>query len=161
VCVFGQIIDSLTINLPRYGINNFHPSDLTKHQGAGPAPYDDLSRRQAKTSVWSVHHVSEEVDSGEVVGKSPPFNVLDDKGHLPDDPLVVYHKLAEALSPMVFFLVKELVRNFELNKQGWIDSIDFESQIPDTIKEKIMQPVINDQLTDIISVPDDYLFNPG
>jgi hypothetical protein len=161
VCVFGQIINSFIINLPRYGIYNFHPSDLSLHQGAGPAPYDDLANRHAGTTVWSVHHVSEEIDCGEVVGKSPPVNVLDSKGELPGDPLVVYHKLAEVLSPMAFFLVKELGRNFELNKPGWIDHIDFDSLIPDKIKNRIMQPVTCDPWIDVLSVLDDFLYKPG
>jgi len=161
VCVFGQIIDSFTINLPRYGIYNFHPSDLSQHQGAGPSPYDDLAERHAGTTVWSVHHVSEEVDCGIVVGQSPPVNVLDVQGKLPGDPLAVYHKLAEALSPLAFFLVKELVRNVELNRPGRIDHIDFDSLIPDKIKNRIIQPVTREPWIDVISVLDDILYKPG
>jgi len=158
VCVFGQIIDSFTINLPTYGIYNFHPSDLSLHQGAGPAPYDDLVNRNAETDLWSVHHVSENIDSGEVVGKSPPVKVLDEKGELPANPIVVYHKLAEVLSPMAFFLMKELVRNFELDKPGRIGQIDFDSLIPENIKEKIMNPITLDPWSDVLSIPDDFLF---
>lgn len=160
VCVFGQLIDSFTINLPRYGIYNFHPSDLSMHQGAGPAPYEDLANRKAKTTVWSVHHVSEEIDGGNVVGKSPPINVLDENGKLPSDQLVVYHKLAEVLSPMTFFLVKELVRNFELNRHGRIEHIDFESFIPNSIKKNILQPIVHDLWSDILSIPKGFLFKP-
>jgi len=161
VCVFGQIIDSFTINLPRYGIYNFHPSDLSLHQGAGPAPYDDLVNRHAETDLWSIHHVSEEIDSGEVVGKSPPVKVLDEKDELPANPIVVYHKLAEILSPMTYFFMKELVRNFELNKPGWIDHIDFDSLIPENIKIKIMHPVTIDPWSDVLEIPDDFLYKSG
>ncbi len=161
VCVFGQIIDSFTINFPRYGIYNFHPSDLSKHLGAGPSPYTDLAQRHAGTTVWSVHHLTGEVDGGEVVGKSPPVNVLDAKGVLPENPLVVYNKLAEALSPLAFFLVKEFERNFELNKPGRIDHIDFDNLIPENIKTRIMQPVARELWTDVLSIPDDFLFKPG
>ncbi|MCX6223431.1 MAG: formyltransferase family protein [Bacteroidia bacterium] len=161
VCVFGQIIDSFTINLPRYGIYNFHPSDLSLHQGAGPAPYDDLANRCEGTTVWSVHHITEEVDRGEVVGKSTPVNVLDSKGDLPGNPLVVYHKLAEVLSPLAYFLVKELSRNFELNRPGKIGRIDFDGLIPDKIKTSLMQPVTHDSWTDVLTVPEGFLFKPG
>lgn len=161
VCVFGQIIDSFTINYPIHGIYNFHPSDLSQHQGAGPSPYDDLARRHAGKTVWSVHHVSEEIDCGEVVGKSPPINVLDSEGELPKNPLVVYNKLAEALSPLAFFLVKELERNFELNRPGQIDHLDFENLIPDNIKFRIMKPVAHDLWTNVLSIPDDFLYQPG
>ena len=131
------------------------------HHGAGPAPYDDLAQRHAGTTVWSVHHVSEEIDCGTVIGKSPPVNVLDVKGELPADPLVVYHKLAEALSPLAFFLIKELGRNFELNRPGRIDHVDFESLIPDTIKNRLIQPITGDPWTDVLSIPDDLLYKPG
>ena len=161
VCVFGQIIDSFTINLPRYGIYNIHPSDLSQHQGAGPAPYEDLANRRAETGVWSILHVSEEVDGGEVVGKSPPVKVLDENGELPANPIVVYHKLAEVLSPMTFFFMKELVRNFELHKPGWIDQIDFENLIPENIKNKIMKPITKDPWSDVLEIPDDFLFKSG
>jgi hypothetical protein len=161
VCVFGQVIDNFTINLPDYGIYNFHPSDLSLHQGAGPAPYDDLVKRNAGTAEWSVHHVTEELDCGEIVGKSSPVNVLDAEGSLPKDPLVVYHKLGEVLSPLAFFLAKELARNFELGNPGQIAHIDFDSLISDKIKNKILQPVINNTITDILSVPDDFLYEFG
>jgi len=161
VCVFGQIIDSFTINLPSYGIYNFHPSDLSRHHGAGPSPYDDLAERHAGTTVWSVHHVSEEIDGGEVVGQSPPVNVLDEKGELPGDPLVVYHKLAEVLSPLAFFLVKELVQNFELKRPGSVDPIDFDSLIPDEIKKKILKPVMHYPWIKVMSFPGDFLYKPG
>ena len=144
VCVFGQIINSFIINLPPYGIYNFHPSDLTKNQGAGPAPYEDLVTRNAGSTVWSVHHVSEEVDGGHVVGQSPPVNVRNAKGILPGNSLVVYHKLAEALTPLTFFLAEELSRRFEMNQPGPIDHIDFNSQISDEVKQKLMQPIIRD-----------------
>jgi hypothetical protein len=160
VCVFGQVIDSFIINYPQYGIYNFHPSDLSGKHGAGPAPYEDLATRHSATGLWSVHHVSEEIDGGVVIGKSPPVNVLNVNGELPENPIVVYHKLSEVLSPLIFFLMKELVRNFKLNRAGCIDSIDFENSIPVEIKDKIMLPVTVDRWTDILSVPDDFLFNP-
>lgn len=158
VCVFGQVIDSFIIHFPAYGIYNFHPSDLSQHHGAGPAPYDDLAARHAGTTVWSVHQLTEEIDSGEVVGTSPPVNVLDEKGELPLNPLVVYDKLAEALSPLAFFLVKELERNFELKKHCRIDHIDFDKMISEKEKSKLLQPVTRGFWTDVLSIPDDFLF---
>ncbi len=160
VCVFGQVIDSFIINLPGCGIYNFHPSDLSRQQGAGPAPYDDLVQRNANTTVWSVHRVSEEIDCGEVVGKSPPVNVLDIKGRLPENPIAVYHKLAEALSPLTYFLVRELGRNFESNKPGWIGPVDFDSLIPHEIKTRLMQPVTHESWTDVLSIPSGCLYKP-
>ena len=158
VCVFGQIINSFIINLPPYGIYNFHPSDLAKNQGAGPAPYEDLVARNAGTSVWSIHHVSEEIDSGHVVGQSPPVNVRNTQGILPQNSLVVYQKLAEALTPLTFFLIEELYRKFEMNMPGPIDHIDFNSLISDQMKQKLMLPVICDTPVETLPMPDQSLF---
>ncbi|MCX6250851.1 MAG: formyltransferase family protein [Bacteroidetes bacterium] len=158
VCVFGQIIDSFTINLPRYGIYNFHPSDLTLNQGAGPAPYEDLTARNAETAVWSVHHVTEEIDHGHVIGQSPPVNVRNKEGILPGNPLVVYQKLGEALTPLTFFLIEELSRRFEMNKPGPIDVIDFTGLIPDKVKQSLMQPIISDLPSEILPKPDTSIF---
>ena len=161
VCVFGQLIDSYTLNFPSYGIYNFHPSDLSMQQGAGPAPYEDLAKRHAETGIWSVHHVTEDIDSGLVLGKSPPVCVRDEKGKLPVDPIIVYHKLAEILSPMTYFFTKELIQKFKLNRPGCINSVDFESLIPDNIKTVIMQPIAQDLWTDIQSIPENFLYKSG
>jgi len=158
VCVFGQIISLRIINLPPYGIYNFHPSDLTKNQGAGPAPYEDLAARNAETNIWSVHHVSEEVDCGHVVGQSPPVNVRNTKGILPGDPLIVYHKLAEVLTPLTFFLIEELSRRFEMNKPGPIDHLDFSNLISNEVKQRLMQPVVNDAPSEMLTLPDKSFF---
>ena len=158
VCVFGQIINSFTINLPPFGIYNFHPSDLIKNLGAGPAPYEDLVTRNAGTTVWSLHHVSEEVDCGHVVGQSPPVNVRNTKGILPGNPLVVYQKLAEALTPLTFFLAEELVSRFDMKKNGHVDHIDFNSLISDEVKQKLMQPVICDTPAETLPMPDLSIF---
>ncbi len=158
VCVFGQIFNSFIINLPPLGIYNFHPSDLSNNLGAGPAPYEDLVTRNAGTTLWSLHHVSEEVDCGHVVGQSPPVNVLNTKGILPGNPLVVYQKLAEALTPLTFFLAEELVSRFDMKKNGHVDHIDFNSLISDEVKQKLMQPVICDTPAETLPMPDLSIF---
>ena len=158
VCVFGQIINSFIINLPSYGIYNFHPSDLTKHQGAGPAPYEDLVNRNAEATVWSVHHVSEEIDSGHVVGLSPPVNVRNTKGVLPGNSLVVYQKLAEALTPITFFLIEELTHRFEKNMPIPIDHLDFNNLFSPEVKKKLMRPITTDIPVEMLPLPDKSFF---
>jgi hypothetical protein len=160
VCVFGQVIDSFIINLAPFGIYNFHPSDLSNHQGAGPAPYDDLVKYDLKTTVWSVHQVSEEIDGGAVMGNSPAINVRNEKGELPADPLKVYRKLAEALSPLTYFLIDELVKKHEQGKPERISSIDFSSLLPEAIAKKLMNPVTGNQPADALCLPKDLLFKP-
>lgn len=158
VCVFGQILDSRIIDLPPYGIYNFHPSDLARGHGAGPAPYDDLAARRAATSLWSVHRVTEGVDSGPIVGQSPPVNVLDGRGALPADPLVVYEKLAEVLSPLAFLLVDGLCRRRARGEPGPIGPIDFAGLIPQTLKDRLLRPVADDLPSQSLPRPDLSLF---
>ncbi len=154
VCVFGQVINQTIIDFPPYGIYNFHPSDLTRQYGAGPAPYEDLAARKAETTVWSVHHVSEEIDAGQVVGQSPPLKVHNSEGVLPDDPLIVYNKIAEALSPLAYFLADELCKRLEAGKTGIIDHIDFPSLFSDETKRKLLKPVVKNEPEDILLFPD-------
>jgi hypothetical protein len=157
-CVFGQIIDRFIMNVPAYGIYNFHPSDLSQHHGAGPAPYEDLATRNAATTVWSVHHVSEEIDAGHVLGQSPPVKILDREGHLPGNPLVVYNKLAEAVSPLTYYLIEELYGRLERNDRGFIEHLDFSDLFPSDIKKKLLEPIARDEPTDLILFPDATLF---
>ncbi len=158
VCVFGQLIDSSIINVPAYGIYNFHPSDLAHNHGAGPDPYVDLAARHAGTTVWAAHHVSEEIDTGHVIGQSPEINVLNAEGILPEDPLIMFNKVAEGLSPVVYFLTRELCDRREKNKKGFINELDFTALFSDDIKERLMKPVAINEPTDIILFPDRSLF---
>lgn len=144
VCVFGQVIDARIIELPPMGIYNFHPSDLASGVGAGPAPYDDLAARDAPTGKWTVHHVTEEVDGGAIVGQSPPVNVRDAAGRLPASPQVVYEKLAEALGPLAFLLVEELCRRREEGRTGRIDRLDLEESMPNVLKARFLRPIQGD-----------------
>ena len=139
VCVFGQLIDSFIVDLPPCGIYNFHPSELARNYGAGPAPYDDLAARGAETTVWTVHHVSEQIDSGHIVGQSPPICVLNGEGNLPGDPFLVYNKIAEALSPMVFIMARELQRKHRVKETGTLNSFDFSAVYPENAREKLLQ----------------------
>ncbi len=161
VCVFGQIIDSIIRDLPGFGIYNFHPSDLSRHLGAGPSPFTDLAERGAETTVWSIHHVSEEVDCGRVVGQSPDICVHDSHGRLPNDPLTVYRKLADALSPMVWILAEELSARCDARVAGSIDELDIRSRIPDAWRERFLRPVSSDPWTDVVAAADGLLFERG
>lgn len=159
VCVFGQIIDSFIIDLPPYGIYNFHPSDLARSLGAGPRPYDDLKERNAATTVWTVHHVSDELDKGHIVGQSPPVRVLDQQDRLPENPFVVYEKLTEAINPLVVSLVNELCHRFEENLKGPVFKLDLNERIPDEIRQKLMLPVMKLDQDDLLPEPDSPVFN--
>jgi hypothetical protein len=158
VCVFGQVIDRFIADLPPYGIYNFHPSELARHYGAGPAPYDDLAARRAETTVWTVHHVSEELDSGHIVGQSPPICVLNGEGNLPGDPFLVYNKIAEPLSPMVFIMTREIQQKHQLNETGSLTSVNFSDAYPEEIREKLMRRIRQENHVNFFLEPDLSLF---
>jgi folate-dependent phosphoribosylglycinamide formyltransferase PurN len=141
MCVFGQLVDPYIINLPRNGMYNFHPSDLTLHMGAGPAPYDDLVTHNATTTVWSVHQVTPEIDSGSVVGQSSGVNVRDMAGKIPENCLLVYDKLTEPLSYMAAGMADALIKRFEHNETGLLEKVDLGAYLPQASKDKLMEPI--------------------
>lgn len=159
VCVFGQVIDKAIIDYPKYGIYNFHPSDLANHMGAGPSPYDDLVTKKSETSVWTVHHISEQIDSGRIVGQSPPVRVLNPAGILPGDPLVVYDKMAEALGPVAIGLAEELCLKADSNQPGWLMEVDFSSKISQQVKGKLLEPVISEEPDFLLPGPESTIFS--
>ena len=161
VCVFGQVIDAPIIRLPPYGIYNFHPSDLAHHHGAGLAPYDDLVERGVVTTVWSAHHVSEEVDAGRVVGQSPPVNVRTAAGDLPEEAMVVYNKLIDPLGYMVYFLVDALAQRFLRGNPKPLERLDFPGRFPEAVKARIMEPIASQDILAPLADPDPAMFDLG
>jgi folate-dependent phosphoribosylglycinamide formyltransferase PurN len=141
VFVFGQIFNSAIINFPGYGIYNFHPTDLANHYGAGPQPFEDLIARKANTSKLTIHHITEEVDSGSIVGQSPPVNIKLKNGSHTDNPLLIEDKMTEPIDHMAAKLISELILKKESGKPGKIDTIDFDSFFSDEFKLKLMQPI--------------------
>jgi folate-dependent phosphoribosylglycinamide formyltransferase PurN len=154
VCGFGQVIDTFIIELPPCGIYNFHPSDLAHGHGAGLAPYEDLAAADARTTVWTVHHVSQAVDAGAIVGWSPPVNICD------ADALPVYNKLLVPLDRMVFCLIDELVTRSGCGETGPIDRLDFPKRFPDVVQKHLLEPVTKDLAAIILPAPDPAIFGP-
>jgi len=154
MCVFGQLVDPSIIQIPPYGIYNFHPSDLSLHQGAGPAPYDDLIARNAMTTVWSIHQVSTEIDNGAVVAKSPPISVRNMKGDIPDNCLIVYDKLTQPLSHLSVCLADRLADRHAKRETGWLQQADFQSHFPQTFKQKLLKPIREKTHLEIFPSPD-------
>ena len=159
VCVFGQVIDAPIIRLPPCGIYNFHPSDLAHHHGAGLAPYDDLVARGVATTVWSAHQVSEEIDTGPIVGQSPPINVRNAAGDLPEEAMVVYNKLIDPLGYMVYFLVDVLAQGFLRGESQPLERFDFQRRFPEAVKSRIMEPIASQDVLAPLAGPDPAMFD--
>lgn len=141
VAGFGQLIDAPIIRCPDYGIYNVHPADLRHGHGAGPQPWEDLVERRAETMRVSIHQVSEEIDSGPVVGVSPPVNVRLAENECTDDVRLIGEKTFIPVKTMVGGLVRELCRNWESDRPYALDGVDLESCFSSLEKEALMRPI--------------------
>jgi hypothetical protein len=144
-CVFGQVIDRWIMDQPAYGIYNFHPSDLAHGYGAGLAPAQDLKDRAATSTVWTVHHVVEAVDTGPIVAVSPPICVRNIAGALPDNPLLIYDKLLEPVGAIAACFIDALVRRAKITPAGRLDSLDVTAGIPAALLERMQAPIDTDR----------------
>lgn len=147
VFVFGQIIDEPIIRLPKYGIYNFHPTDLANHYGAGPQPFQDLINRDAPTSKFTIHQLTTELDSGGVVGQSPTINVRNKDGSITNNILVLEDKIITPIDFMAVILTKKIIEEKENNTQKPIDKIDFISYFTDEQKNNLIQPITTNEPT--------------
>lgn len=138
---FGQLIDTPIITLPKYGIYNVHPADLLHGFGAGAQPWEDLIERKAETTRLTIHQVTEKIDSGSVVGFSPPLNVRLAQGKCSDDACLIGEKTFIPVKRMVGELVTQLHRAKQSNTQKPIDSLDFHACFSPAACDRLMQPV--------------------
>lgn len=145
VFVFGQIIDEPIINIPKYGIYNYHPADLLHHHGAGPRPYQDLVERNASTSLFTIHQLSVILDQGPVVGQSPTINVKFTDGKLSNNLLVLEDKMITPVDFMAVLLTKELILNKARKTETSIDKLKFADYFTDNQKKKLMEPVMTNK----------------
>lgn len=150
MCCFGQIIDKQIFTYPDYGMYNFHPSDLAANIGAGPQPFHNTIQNGRKTSVMSVHQVTEQIDQGPVVGQSPAINICRKDGEFPESILGLQEKIPSICGWMTIELVLEAIDRKEKGVHGPISTIDFAPRIPGSIHQKLLEPVsdaIDEQYT--------------
>lgn len=151
-CGFGQVIDAPIIQAPPLGIYNFHPSDLSHGHGAGPAPYEDLAARGVTETVWSIHHVSEVVDGGAVIGHSAPIHVAQPDGTLPANPLLVYDKLVDPVGWLTLRLLTALSDRHAAGVTGPIQQLDLESGMPQGLRTRMAEPQSATQHQEVLPV---------
>ena len=138
---FGQAIDAPIITQPSLGIYNVHPSDLLSNYGAGPQPWEDLLERQASSTRVSLHHVSETIDDGAIVGQSSLINVRLANGEMPGDVRQLGEKTLVPVYYMVGELIGRLIERKEAGQTGPITQIDFEAVFDDDFKQELMRPI--------------------
>ena len=141
VCVFGQIIDSPIINFPKLGIYNYHPADLANYLGAGPQPFQDLIDRDAKTSRFTIHQLTVELDSGPVLGQSPTINVRNKNGEICHNLLVLEDKMTEPLDYMAVILTNQLHIYLSKKENHSMEKLDFVTYFSSEQKNKLLEPI--------------------
>jgi hypothetical protein len=141
VCACGQIFDARILEVPRYDVYNFHPSDLAHGHGAGAQPYEDILARGDPWTCWTVHRMTEEVDAGSIVGQSPDILVADAHGQIPQNPKRFYEKLKGVVGPMVTILIDEVLRLGDEGRHGGIAQIDFAERLPDIVRARLKEPI--------------------
>jgi len=141
VCVFGQIIDKPIIEFPKLGIYNYHPADLAHHVGAGPRPFQDLIDRDANTSRFTIHQLTEQLDSGQVLGQSPVINVRNKDGSISHNLLVLEDKMTETLDYMAIILTEQLIKFKSASLYHKIDKLNFASYFTKIQREQLLVPI--------------------
>lgn len=157
VSAFGQRIDTPIIQFPTYGIYNVHPADLLHGHGAGAQPWEDLISRKAQTTRLTIHKVSEEIDSGSVVGYSPPLNVTLAHGKYSDDVCLIGEKTLLPVKRMVSELVLQLWSLKQSGRQKPLDAMDFEACFSTRERETLMQSIHPEQRGHILPLSPEHL----
>jgi hypothetical protein len=152
MCCFGQKIDDFIINHPQFGMYNFHPSDLAAKIGAGPRPFSSTMENGHKTSTMTVHLVTEMIDHGPIVGNSPAVNICTACGDYPASILTLQEKIPSVSGWLSIELVLEVIKIRESGKNGAVPSIDFNSRIPDFVRQELLKPATDD-LTESYKLP--------
>lgn len=152
---FGQAIDGPIIEQPPLGIYNVHPSDLRNNYGAGPQPWEDLLQRKAHTTRVTLHHVSETIDDGTIVGQSPLINVRLANGEMPEDVRQVGEKTLVPVFHMVTELIERLISRKEAGKIGPINEIDFEAVFGYKFKQELLRPIDPQERGNVLPLPPD------
>jgi len=149
---FGQKLDSFLYNFPVMGSYNLHPSDLPKQIGAGTQPFQNAIRNGLKTSPLVIHHVTELIDMGPIVGVSTPVNICLNDGSYPASILTLLEKITSLGGWMCIQLISDIIKMKAGGKSGPLSWIDFDKELPDEIKKQLMSPATND-LTEMYDVP--------
>lgn len=141
VCGCGQIFDREMLELPGYGTYNFHPSDLESGHGAGPQPYEVALARNDHWTCWTLHQMTEDVDAGPIVGKSPRICIAGPQDQTTQEPRRYWDKLKGVVGPMVSILVDELVRRPPQGDPRRVARIDFEQKLDRRLKLMLEAPI--------------------
>lgn len=150
--VFGQKLDSFLFDYPKMGAYNFHPSDLPKHIGIGPQPFHEAIRKGLKTSVFTIHKITELIDIGPITGVSTPINICLEDGSYPTSVVTMFEKITSISTWMGIKLISDIIDRKASGQTGPVPFIDFSTELPEEIKQSLMKPAIDDR-REMFTVP--------
>jgi folate-dependent phosphoribosylglycinamide formyltransferase PurN len=151
--VFGQKLDSFLFDYPTIGAYNFHPSDLPKHIGIGPQPFHEAIRKGLKTSVFTIHKITELIDIGPTTGISTPINICLEDGTYPKSVITMFEKITSVSTWMGVTLISKIIARQACGKSGHVTRIDFSKELPEEIKQLLLKPATDDR-NELYKVPD-------
>lgn len=144
MCCFGQKIDSIIFNYPKHGMYNFHPSDLASRIGAGAQPFQVTMQNGNPFSRMTIHHVTELIDIGPIVGQSTQVCIVDENGNHPDDVKNLQEKIPSVCGWMGIELIKSLIELKSAESDQKLDKLDFDVLFPQAIKDRLLEKVKSD-----------------
>ena len=151
--VFGQKLDSFLFDFPSMGAYNFHPSDLPKHIGIGPQPFHEAMRKGLKTSVFTIHKITDLIDIGPITGISTPINICLADGSYPKSVITMFEKITSVSTWMGVKLIFEIIARKARGETGPVSRIDFSKELPEDIKQLLLKPATDDRY-EMYKVPD-------
>lgn len=157
-CGFGQVLDRAIFDMLPHGAYNCHPTDLAHGHGAGPNPWDDMVTRGVHHTVWSVHQMTEVVDAGPVIGQTPPINVGDAAGNLPEDRRSFFYKVLPPIGWVVLRLLDALVQRKAQGLREPLTQLNLDAGMPPGLRQRLNQPIMPDWESDPIPEPGDEEF---
>ena len=137
----GQKLDAYVIRTPKYGIYNFHPSDLSQGVGKGVDPYTAAIESGKSYTRATAHMISEEIDAGPVIGLSPDVRITNKDERYPDSLRPLHMRMMPVCYAMTGVLLEEVLHQKERGFEGPLASIDFGSRMAESVRRLIREPV--------------------
>jgi hypothetical protein len=130
------------------------PEEISACRGGLRFPYEDLAARGVTRTCWSIHQLTPTVDSGPVLGRSPPVEVGNARGGLPAEPLLVYDKLMPPVGWLTLRLLDALADRHARGEKGPISQLELANSMPIALREALLQPVTADRHAEVLPVSD-------
>ncbi|MES2004850.1 MAG: formyltransferase family protein [Bacteroidota bacterium] len=138
---FGQLVPPSVFTYPKFGMYNFHPSDLKKGIGIGPKPFENTLENQMSHTCVSVMEVTNLIDQGPMVACSPLICITGPDGELFDNVLLTEEKVTSVFP----YLAEALIRNIwslrTNEKSTKLTQLNMEAEIDSAVQKRLLEAV--------------------